>query len=161
MDETTMKKYELLALFSPELTEKERDEAIRVASDFLKMKGGRIEEEKAWGMRDLAYPIKKHTRGYYHIWHFWQDGVNIAEIERDLSLENSILRHMVTSIKGDEKIVIFAEEEPKKPAKREKGGSQELPKREVKPKKSKPSDKEQEVVEEKLNKIIEGSDISL
>lgn len=184
MDDSTRKKYELLALFSPDLTEKERDEALKVVADVLKIKKGKIEEEKSWGIRDLAYSIKKKNRGYYHIWHFWQDGSNISEIDRDLTLDNSVLRHMITAIKDDEKITIFLEEEPKKSKKREKRDESELSERtavssrrsshdkvsdtkeevaEDKPKRkqAKPSEKELQMAEEKLNKIIDGSDISL
>lgn len=172
------KKYELMALFSPDLTEKERDEALKVVSDLLLSKQGKVVAEKAWGMRDLAYSIKKKTRGYYHLWHFVQDGENIAEIERELTLDGNILRHMITAIKPTEELVIFPDEDSKKPAKREKKGVDEEESKshetkdkakEVSPRPSRKKDQGEEgkdgavgsVDEAKLNKIIDGSDISL
>lgn len=168
------KKYELLALLSPDLTEKERDEALKAVADVLCSKQGKIVAQQEWGMRDLAYPIKKKTRGYYHLWHFVQDALNIAEIERELTLDGNILRHMITAIKSTEELIVFPDEDSKKPAKRERKGAgegeakaEESPVVSAQPPRKKTHAEEKTdsavtpVDEAKLSKIIEGSDISL
>jgi small subunit ribosomal protein S6 len=58
---------------------------------------------RPWDERRLAYPIKKHKKGLYYLTYFRTEGKNIANIERDCALNETILRCMVLAI--DPKLV--------------------------------------------------------
>ncbi len=58
---------------------------------------------RRWDDRKLCYPVKSHKRGLYYLMYFRTEGKNVVEIERDFSLIESILRHMVIHI--DPKLV--------------------------------------------------------
>ena len=47
---------------------------------------------RPWDDRKLAYPIKGHKKGLYHLTYFRTDGKNLATIERDFALNETILR---------------------------------------------------------------------
>lgn len=58
---------------------------------------------RPWDERRLAYPIRKHKKGLYYLTYFRTEGKNIVNIERDCSLNETILRSMVLAI--DPKLV--------------------------------------------------------
>jgi small subunit ribosomal protein S6 len=50
---------------------------------------------RPWEERRLAYPIKGHKKGLYYLMYFRTDGKNIATIEHDLHLNETVLRSMM------------------------------------------------------------------
>ncbi|MBE3089507.1 MAG: 30S ribosomal protein S6, partial [Actinobacteria bacterium] len=53
-----------------------------------------------WGVRKLAYSIKKQENGYYIIVYFNGESGVISELDRINKINEKILRHMV--VKSDE-----------------------------------------------------------
>ncbi len=54
---------------------------------------------RQWGDdRKFTYPIKKHKKGIYYLAYFSSEGKNLATIEQDFSLNETILRMMVIKI---------------------------------------------------------------
>jgi small subunit ribosomal protein S6 len=89
------KKYELMVIINSDIGEmavKNRLEAIR--SQIIAFPGNIVHEE-IWGLRDLAYPIKKHNQGCYALFDFETDPSKIKEIDAVLRLEPEVLRHLV------------------------------------------------------------------
>ena len=58
---------------------------------------------RPWDERRLAYPIKKHKKGLYYLMYLRSEGKNLAPLERDIALNEMILRMLV--IRVDEKLV--------------------------------------------------------
>lgn len=54
-----------------------------------------------WGKRTLAYPIKKREVGYYVIVQFHTDPTALAEFERAIKLDESVLRFLVVVNEGE------------------------------------------------------------
>jgi small subunit ribosomal protein S6 len=48
--------------------------------------------------RKLAYPIENHKKGHYYLTYFRTDGKNLTNIERDIQLNETILRHLILKI---------------------------------------------------------------
>lgn len=73
---------------------------IKGAVDHVKEILGRAEAElialSKWGERNLAYEIKKHKRGLYLLAYFKARSTQMANIERDCNLSESIMRFMMT-----------------------------------------------------------------
>lgn len=73
----------------------------KLSNSFAKIitdNGGAIVKVEQWGLRDLAYPIKKASKAYYTLL-----GINAAynavkEMERKLSLSEDILRHVTVKV---------------------------------------------------------------
>jgi small subunit ribosomal protein S6 len=53
---------------------------------------------RPWDERRLAYPIKNHKKGLYYLTYFRSEGKNLINIERDVALNEMILRSMVLRI---------------------------------------------------------------
>jgi small subunit ribosomal protein S6 len=58
---------------------------------------------RPWDDRRLAYPIKNHKKGLYYLTYFRTEGKNLVGIERDMSLNETVLRSLVIRI--DPKLV--------------------------------------------------------
>jgi small subunit ribosomal protein S6 len=58
---------------------------------------------RPWEERRLSYPVKGQKKGLYYLTYFRADGKNLVNIERDVSLNEMILRSMVIRI--DPKLV--------------------------------------------------------
>jgi small subunit ribosomal protein S6 len=50
---------------------------------------------RPWEERRLAYPVKGHKKGLYYLMYFRTDGKNLDPIERDMQLNEMVLRSMV------------------------------------------------------------------
>src|SRR5262249_59889744 len=53
---------------------------------------------RPWDERRLAYPIKNHKKGLYYLTYFPTEGKNLLNIERDVALNEMILRSLVLKI---------------------------------------------------------------
>ena len=94
------KKYELMVIINSDLGEvaiKKRLEAIR--SQIVAFPA-EIFHEEVWGLRDLAYPIKKHDQGCYALFDFETDPSALKELDATLRLEPEVLRHLIMVLPG-------------------------------------------------------------
>lgn len=59
---------------------------------------GKIEKEDNWGGRDLAYPIKHQTKGYYIHLQFEVDPKSVKGLDKVLEVEEDILRYLLVRV---------------------------------------------------------------
>ena len=104
-----MKNYELMFVIKPTLTEEEMKAGIDTVLNSLTATSGEIAVNKDMGIRKLAYEIDKQKRGYYFVSYFTTNPDSITEIERQLRINENILRFM--TIKYDSKREVKAWEE--------------------------------------------------
>ena len=69
--------------------------------DTVTKNGGAVIESEAWGIRRLAYPIRKQTNGRYISLHFTGEGSVIGKLERAFQLEEEILRWMTLDMPNE------------------------------------------------------------
>ena len=62
-----VKQYETVFIATPVLSEEQMKETVKKYIDLLTSKGAEIVYENNWGMRKLAYPIRKKTTGFYYL----------------------------------------------------------------------------------------------
>ncbi|GIK54486.1 MAG: 30S ribosomal protein S6 [Chloroflexi bacterium] len=92
-----MREYEVTIIVQPNLEEAARNELIERISTWLTH--GEGEEAKPvanhWGMRQLAYPIRKFKQGYYVFFEANLDPARVAESERNMRYVEDLLRFLV------------------------------------------------------------------
>ncbi len=98
-----VRQYELMTIFSPEVSEEDLVGAIEHVTNIVAEAGGTvtlINRESPWGRRRLAYPIRYNSRdvrdGFYVLYYLDIDASKVIEVERDLKLTETIMRYMVT-----------------------------------------------------------------
>jgi small subunit ribosomal protein S6 len=87
-----MHRYETLFVLHPELPEAQVRETIDRVKRLIESMDGQLSETQDWGMRDLAYPIRKQPRGTYILLQYTARPEVVKEIERTMKLADEILR---------------------------------------------------------------------
>lgn len=93
-----MRQFETLLLFSPELSAENREGLLKNLAAIIEREGGRIEEVDQWGMRDLAYPVRKQMRGFYVRLVYAGPGPIVAELERNLRITEGIFKFITVKL---------------------------------------------------------------
>ncbi|HET7093858.1 MAG TPA: 30S ribosomal protein S6, partial [Thermomicrobiales bacterium] len=95
--------YELMTIVHPEVSEDDLPGALDRISGFVAGAGGTVSEtlrDSPWGRRRLAYPIRNGGRdlrdGYFTVYHFEIEPDRIDDIERELKLDDQVIRYLVT-----------------------------------------------------------------
>ena len=93
-----MNNSELMVIFTPVLSEDDYKAAQKKYTAFLKENGGQVVHENPWGLRSLAYPIKKKTTGLYWVLEYNAPSDFNEKLKIQLLRDESVLRHMVTKL---------------------------------------------------------------
>ncbi|MEM8813589.1 MAG: 30S ribosomal protein S6 [Pseudomonadota bacterium] len=64
--------------------------------------GGRIERIEQWGLKSLAYRIKKNRKAHYTLMNIEAPPAAVAEMERQMNLNEDILRFMTVRLEAFE-----------------------------------------------------------
>lgn len=90
-----MKKYEIMYIIHPNLDEAQSKEVVDKFNNIITADGSKLLEVKDWGLRDLAYEIKKVNKGHYMILKVEASVAALNEFERLALIDNNIIRHIV------------------------------------------------------------------
>ena len=80
------------------MTEEEVKNLVGDYQKLLKSHGADIVHEDFWGLRQLAYPIKKKTTGFYLVTEFKADSSSIAKLELQYKRDERVLRFLTTKL---------------------------------------------------------------
>ncbi|KKS47558.1 30S ribosomal protein S6 [Candidatus Gottesmanbacteria bacterium RIFCSPLOWO2_02_FULL_42_29] len=86
--------YEMMLIENSALSESEEKKLDKKIEDFLKDKG-KIVKKSLFGKRELAYPIKKETKGNYWIYNLELDPGAVSQFSQKLKMEESVLRFLL------------------------------------------------------------------
>lgn len=95
---TFLNEYETTFIVTPELSSSEHQEKVDKFVNFIKENGGRIHNIEHWGVRKLAYPIKKRTNGYYAYIEFNADADFIPKLEQNYRYDETIIRYLTVKL---------------------------------------------------------------
>lgn len=90
-----MRKYEIMYIIRPTVTEEERPQVVADLNEIFISRGGEILDVNEWGMRDLAYEIEKHTKGYYVVLSVNCTDEARAEFDRVVRIREDIIRYLI------------------------------------------------------------------
>ena len=102
-----LKQYETVFIATPVLSEEQMKETVKKYTDLLTSKGAEIVYENNWGMRKLAYPIRKKNTGFYYLIEFNAEGSLIADLEIAYKRDERLLRFLTVSL--DKHAIAYAE----------------------------------------------------
>ncbi|HEX6196890.1 MAG TPA: 30S ribosomal protein S6 [Jiangellaceae bacterium] len=90
-----MRDYEVLVIFDPDLEERTVAPTLDKFLTVITNDGGSVEKVDVWGRRTLAYEINKKREGIYAVLDLKCEPAAVAELDRQLGLNESILRTKV------------------------------------------------------------------
>ena len=94
-----MNRYELIYIIDTGLEEAARKELIEKVSALITGNGGEIEKvDETWGKRRLAYAIYYKNEGWYVLVNFKAPAELPRELERNLQINENVLRYLVVKL---------------------------------------------------------------
>ena len=94
-----MNRYEMIYIIDADLEEAARKELIEKVSALITNNGGEIEKvDETWGKRRLAYAIDYKTEGWYVLVNFTAPVELPRELERNLQINENVLRYLVIKL---------------------------------------------------------------
>ncbi len=100
--------YELMVILTPEIDERQVAPTLDKFLKVITNDGGSIDKVDIWGKRRLAYEIQKKNEGIYAVVNFTATSEATQELDRQLKLNESILRTKV--LRAEEAIAQVAAE---------------------------------------------------
>jgi len=85
----------MVIIISPEVAEEDVPGTIDKVSEYITANGGEVTQVDRWGKRKLAYPINRFREGNYVLSRFKIKPGVTAELEANLKMSETILRHML------------------------------------------------------------------
>ena len=90
-----MRHYELMVIFDPTLDERTIAPSLDTLLNVVREEGGKVDKVDVWGKRRLAYEIKKNSEGIYAVVEMNCEPATVQELDRLLTLNESVLRTKV------------------------------------------------------------------
>jgi len=107
-----LNRYETVFILTPVLSEDQVKEAVKKYHDLITKAGGKIVNEENWGLRKLAYNIRKKSTGFYNLVEFEMEGKEINDYEVAYKRDERILRFL--TVKLDKHALAYADRRVKK-----------------------------------------------
>ncbi len=90
-----MRHYEVMVILDPTLEERTIAPSLDTFLNVIKNDGGTVEKVDIWGKRRLAYEIDKYSEGIYAVVDMKAEPASVLELDRQLNLNESVLRTKV------------------------------------------------------------------
>ncbi|WP_039759864.1 30S ribosomal protein S6 [Bartonella queenslandensis] len=95
--------YEHMFLARQDIAPQQVDELLSLYKGVIETHGGKVGRIENWGLRPLAYRIRKNRKAYYVLVNIDAPAAAIAEMERQMRINEDILRYMTIRVEKHEK----------------------------------------------------------
>jgi small subunit ribosomal protein S6 len=93
--------YETTYILRADATEDQQKTFLEKLKGIISAHGGQVVAVEDWGRRRLAYPIHKENRGYYTYLLYTGNNSLVAELERNLRINEQALRFLSVKLGDD------------------------------------------------------------
>jgi small subunit ribosomal protein S6 len=105
-----MRKYETVIISDPDLQDQSRTDLLDKVRNIIARENGILLYVDDWGSKKLAYEINKKLRGHYVCLTYGGDGDLVKELERNLGLNDDVMKYMTILLSTDETAESLAKE---------------------------------------------------
>ncbi len=105
-----MRRYETIIISNPDLSDKDREQLFEKVTNLMPKEGGFLVLVDEWGVKKLAYEVKKKSRGFYVRFDYCGKGNLVNEIERFCRINDNILKYMTVLLDDDVDVEAVHEE---------------------------------------------------
>lgn len=123
------RRYETIFIAKPELASDDLKTLADKMKAIMAQGGGQVVKFEEWGVRRLAYAVKKQIRGFYFFSDYAGDAALVKELERNLKIDDRVIKYLTVKAEDafhPESLPVEAEEE-KPEAKEEPAPVDETP----------------------------------
>ncbi|MBO6281182.1 MAG: 30S ribosomal protein S6 [Alphaproteobacteria bacterium] len=93
-----MANYESVLIARQDLGASQVNSLVSDLSEVIKKEGGEVVKTDNWGLKNLAYRIKKNRKGYYVLLNIVAPAKAIFEYERLIRLNEDVIRYMTVKV---------------------------------------------------------------
>lgn len=90
--------YEHVLIARQDISQQQVDALLEDITKTVGELGGEVKKTEYWGLRNLAYRIRKNRKGHYCLLNLDVPKSAVAEIERRLKINEDVLRYMTVSV---------------------------------------------------------------
>lgn len=90
--------YEHVVVTRPDISPQQVDALVEEITRIVTEKNGTVGRTEYWGLRNLAYPIKKSRKAHYSLINIDAPGDAIHEVERRHRINEDVLRFMTVKV---------------------------------------------------------------
>lgn len=109
-----MRIYEELFIVRPDATDEEIDPLVEQLKTVITTAKGTVDKVDKWGVRKLAYKVKKRAEGNYILIQFSSEPEAVKELERRLRVSDLVIKFI--TVRQDEKMKMDAKMRKKREA---------------------------------------------
>jgi small subunit ribosomal protein S6 len=95
---TDMALYEHLLIARQDISAQQVDALATHLKTIVEGEGGKVEKQEYWGLRGLAYRIKKNRKGHYVLLNINAPSGAVNELERQLKINEDVLRYITVKV---------------------------------------------------------------
>jgi|SRR4051794_12589091 small subunit ribosomal protein S6 len=92
----SLRPYEVMVILDPDLEERTVAPSLDTYLNVIRQDGGTVDNVDVWGKRRLAYEINKKSEGIYAVVQLSAEPATVKELDRQLTLNESVVRTKVT-----------------------------------------------------------------
>ncbi|HEY6869857.1 MAG TPA: 30S ribosomal protein S6 [Novosphingobium sp.] len=92
--------YEHVFLARQDLSQSQVDALAATATEIVESNGGKVTKTETWGLKGLAYKIKRNRKAHFVLLNVEAPAGVIAELERQTQINEDVIRYM--SVRVDE-----------------------------------------------------------
>ena len=96
-----MRLYEMVYIFDATLDEDSVNKKLEKFHPLVLGKSGEVVAVDHWGVRQMAYPVKKQSSGYYVVAQVQAETDGLPEFERVLGLDGELFRYLIVLNEGE------------------------------------------------------------
>ena len=89
-----MRRYECIYILKPDLSPEQIDDLCKRFTDIISDHGGTLIMEDRWGLKSLAYEVKKYSKGYYVLLDYAAEKDVTVELERNFKMLENVIRFL-------------------------------------------------------------------
>jgi small subunit ribosomal protein S6 len=93
-----MANYESVLIARQDLGASQVNTLVEELTAVIKAEGGEVVKVDNWGLKNLAYRIKKNRKGYYVLLNIVAPATAVSEYERRLRLNEDVIRYMTVKV---------------------------------------------------------------
>src|ERR1700748_3602856 len=90
--------YEHLLIARQDISAQQVDALAQHLKTIVEGEGGKVEKQEYWGLRGLAYRIKKNRKGHYVLLNINAPAKAVQELERQLKINEDVLRFITVKV---------------------------------------------------------------
>ena len=115
--------YETVYMARQDVSAEQVDALTDTFEEVIKEGGGSISKRESWGLKSLAYRVKKSRKAHYMLMNIEAPASAVHEMERQMRLNEDVLRYMTLRVNElDDEPSIQAQNKSNQPYDDEKGG---------------------------------------